>query len=67
LALADEFQESLQTYPGQIKRRPEAGALFSPECFEALTQELGVAAPKQPSRREWPAGLTDREVEVLQV
>jgi hypothetical protein len=39
--------------------------LFSPECYEALAQELGVASPKPPPRREWPAGLTDREVEVL--
>jgi DNA-binding NarL/FixJ family response regulator len=45
---------------------PFAGTLFSPECFAALAQELGVAAPKPRRRHEWPAGLTDREIEVLQ-
>ena len=42
------------------------GPLFSPECFAALAEELGGTAPQRRLRREWPAGLTDREVEVLQ-
>jgi DNA-binding NarL/FixJ family response regulator len=76
LAVADEFQERLQPYPAQYKpdpsdvlkaMQPDVGTLFSPECFEALAQELGTGSPKPPRRRQWPAGLTDREVEVLRV
>jgi HD-GYP domain-containing protein (c-di-GMP phosphodiesterase class II) len=74
LALADEFQERLHARPGQPdpdpkdvlkSMKPDIEVLFSPECYDALAQELGVSAPKPPRRREWPAGLTDREVEVL--
>jgi HD-GYP domain-containing protein (c-di-GMP phosphodiesterase class II)/DNA-binding CsgD family transcriptional regulator len=75
LALADDFQDQLQASSSQLDldpkevlkaMEPDAGTLFSPDCFAALAQELGVAAPKLPPRQEWPAGLTDREVEVLQ-
>ena len=75
LALADDFQERLQASPNPLDRdpqdilqamQPDAGTLFSPECYAALAQELGVAAPKPQLRHEWPAGLTNREVEVLQ-
>jgi HD-GYP domain-containing protein (c-di-GMP phosphodiesterase class II) len=72
LALADDFQDRLQTHPNHdpadvLKAmQPDAGPLFSPECFAALAEELGVAAPKSPRRGKWPAGLTNREVEVLQ-
>jgi HD-GYP domain-containing protein (c-di-GMP phosphodiesterase class II) len=75
LALADDFQERLQASrsrlnldPQDVLRamQPDAGTLFSPECFAALAQELGVPAPKPQVRDQWPAGLTDREVEVLQ-
>ena len=70
LALADDFQDRLQAHPNHdpadvLKTmQPDVGPLFSPECFAALAEHLGVAAPK-PQRREWPANLTDREVEVL--
>lgn len=76
LALADEFQERLRTYPGKLDPaskdilkalQPEVGRQFSPVCFNALAQELGTEAPEPPRRREWPAGLTNREIEVLQV
>lgn len=76
LALADEYQEHSQAMPGQSApepkdilegMQPEVGILFSPECFEALVQELGAAAARPPRRREWPAGLTDREVEILRL
>lgn len=75
LALADDFQDQLQASSsrGDIDPKdvlkamePDAGTLFSPDCFAALAEELGVAAPKLQRRHEWPAGLTDREVEVLQ-
>ena len=74
LALADEFQEHLHASQSLVfdpkavleAMQPDAGTLFSPECFAALAQEIGVAAPQTHQRRqEWPAGLTDREVEVL--
>jgi HD-GYP domain-containing protein (c-di-GMP phosphodiesterase class II) len=70
LALADDFQDRLQTHPNHdptdvLKAmQPEVGRLFSPDCFAALAEQLNIAAPK-PQRREWPAGLTTREVEVL--
>jgi HD-GYP domain-containing protein (c-di-GMP phosphodiesterase class II) len=76
LAIADEYQERFHTYPGKsdpdpqeiIKTmHPEAGRAFSAECYEALAQELGAAAPKPLRRRELPAGLTQREVEVLRL
>jgi len=75
LALADAFQDRLQGAPNRrdldpedvLKAmEPEAGTRFSPECFAALAQELGVAAPSPRRQRELPAGLTGREVEVLQ-
>lgn len=73
LALADDFQERLQASPGRLALQdvlktmePDAGTLFSPECFAALAQELGVAAPRPQPRHESPAGLTNREIEVLQ-
>jgi DNA-binding NarL/FixJ family response regulator len=47
--------------------QPEVGTLFSSECYEPLAQVFGQAVPKALRRREWPAGLTDREVEVLQL
>jgi HD-GYP domain-containing protein (c-di-GMP phosphodiesterase class II) len=76
LALAEEFQERTQAGRGQpepdpkdvlAELQPQAGTLFSRECFEALAQELGLAPARPPRRREWPAGLTDREVEVLRL
>lgn len=76
LALADEFQERLHassSQPGPDPKdvlkaiQPEVGSLFSPVCFDALAQELGVAENKLPRRPALPAGLTDREVEVLRL
>lgn len=76
LALAEEFLDRMQLHPSYpspepkdiLKQmQPEVGPMFSPACFEALSQELGVVASKSHHRREWPAGLTDREVEVLRL
>ena len=76
LAVADEYQERLQGDPDQPDADPkdilkgmqsDAGTLFSRECLDALAQELGVALAKPPRQRSWPAGLTNREVEVLQL
>jgi HD-GYP domain-containing protein (c-di-GMP phosphodiesterase class II) len=74
VALADEYQQRCQPRPGRPKPdpkdvfralEPEVGLKFSPECFAALAEAQGVAQVKAKHRREWPAGLTDREVEVL--
>jgi DNA-binding NarL/FixJ family response regulator len=76
LALADEFQERVQPNPGQLAPdpkavlqalQPEVGTLFSPACFEALAHEFDMAVPKLRRKRAWPAGLTNREVEVLRL
>lgn len=74
LALADDFQERLHADLKHADRdpievlktmQPDVGPLFSPDCFRALAEELGVTAPKPKRRGKWPASLTDREVEVL--
>jgi HD-GYP domain-containing protein (c-di-GMP phosphodiesterase class II)/DNA-binding CsgD family transcriptional regulator len=76
LALADEFQERMQVDTGRPAPdakavlqalQPEVGPLFAPDCFAALAQEYDLAVARPPHRREWPAGLTEREVEVLRL
>ena len=76
LAVADEFQERLQSQrhqgdpdPKTILKimLPDAGTLFSPACVEALAQVMGLDTGKPPRRQEWPMGLTEREVEVLRL
>ena len=76
LAVADAFQELLEGRPGVagvekeealMAIRVEVGSRLDPECFEALSQVMGVSIPKATLRREWPAGLTDREVEILRI
>lgn len=73
LALADDFQDRLHAGSGVTldpkdvleAMQPDAEKLFSPECFAALAQEMDVAVQAPQHRQTWPAGLTDREVEVL--
>lgn len=76
LAVADAFQELLEGRPGRAgvdeeealnALSSEVGPRLDPECFEALSQVAGFAVPKETLKREWPAGLTDREVDVLRV
>lgn len=76
LALADAFQELVEGRPGHPgvdtdealgTVSKETGSRFDPDCCEALSQVTGVTIPKESLRREWPAGLTDREVDVLRV
>jgi HD-GYP domain-containing protein (c-di-GMP phosphodiesterase class II) len=75
LAAADVFQAVTQDRPHRPRRSPEqaatvleseaaAGAL-DPECVRAVVE----AAGQQPAskRGRWPAGLSDREVEVLRL
>jgi DNA-binding NarL/FixJ family response regulator len=39
---------------------------YDVDALQALREELGAGAGRQP-RREWPAGLTEREVQVLRL
>ena len=47
--------------------KAEIGALLDADIFAALAEELGTVTPKSRASREWPDGLTDREVEVLRL
>jgi putative nucleotidyltransferase with HDIG domain len=76
LAVADAFQDLAATNPGHpclepqaaLKAmQPEVGTHFSPDCFAALAEVLKVAAPAPKARRERPAGLSEREIEVLRL
>jgi HD-GYP domain-containing protein (c-di-GMP phosphodiesterase class II) len=75
LVLADEFQERLSSNPNRIDTNPQdvlkamqvdVGTKFSPECYAALAEELGIATTNRTSHKDMPVGLTKREVEVLQ-
>ena len=76
LAVADVFQELTEGRPGHpgLEKEEalkamgkEVGTHLDPECFEALSQVTGVSVSRQTLKREWPAGLTKREVEVLRI
>ena len=47
----------------------DVGERLWPEAFQALVDELGGEArpPAKANHPQWPAGLTDREVEVLRL
>jgi len=75
VAVADVFDELTHDLPGRPALeasaalhvlRQEAGSNLDPEAVEGLLEELGEAGQHlRPRREAWPAGLTDREVEVL--
>jgi HD-GYP domain-containing protein (c-di-GMP phosphodiesterase class II)/DNA-binding CsgD family transcriptional regulator len=80
IAIADRFDELTHDTPdqpaldpaGAVKRMgEEVGHALCPDAFAALTQGLRIDAsvPLLTTRTshppEWPAGLTDREVEIL--
>jgi HD-GYP domain-containing protein (c-di-GMP phosphodiesterase class II) len=77
VAVADRFDELSRDMPDHAALEPddvvglmrsEAGADLAPDVFQALVEDLsGVsqATRKKALRQEWPARLTDREVEVL--
>jgi HD-GYP domain-containing protein (c-di-GMP phosphodiesterase class II)/DNA-binding CsgD family transcriptional regulator len=81
IAVADPFDELSRGTPGHPaldpdaalqRMRGEAGSSLCPDSFQALAQELrgdGLASPggRRSPPREWPAGLTDREVEILRL
>ena len=76
LAVADTFQDFMGESPGRPALAPEealramlpkVGPHLSPDCFAALTEALDVASPKPRVHRERPAGLSEREIEVLRL
>ena len=78
LAVTDRFDELTHDAPDhpamELERAldlmsHDVGDGLSPEAFQALVEELGGAArpPAKARRPQWPAGLTDREVEVLRL
>ncbi len=79
LAVADRFDALTHDTPEgaavEVERaadilRSEAGMAIAPDVLEALLAELDLPslAPRRATTRvEWPAGLTDREVEVLRL
>ena len=77
LAAADVFQALTETRPHREAFSPEqaakeveamvaAGAL-DPEAARAVCEAAGVALRRGRASGPWPAGLTDREVEVLRL
>lgn len=77
IAVSDRFDELTHDAPDRSALSPEdalnvmeqeIGSAFSGGVFEPLREELGfMQRASTPPRREWPGGLTDREVEVLQL
>ena len=81
IAVADRFDELSHDTPDQPALDPEetlkrmsdeVGHALCPDAFEALAQELRADGSAILTRRkshppEWPAGLTDREVEILRL
>ena len=75
LAAADAFQAMTQDRPHRSGLAPEAAAAalaeearagrLDPECVGAVIEAAGQPTPKL--RTVWPAGLSDREVEVLRL
>jgi DNA-binding CsgD family transcriptional regulator len=77
LAAADVFQALTETRPHRAAFAPEqaakeveamvaAGAL-DPEAARAVCESAGVALRRSRASSPWPAGLTDREVDVLRL
>jgi HD-GYP domain-containing protein (c-di-GMP phosphodiesterase class II)/DNA-binding CsgD family transcriptional regulator len=79
LAVADTFDELTHDGPGRpaqdvatavARMHDEVGRAFDPDAFAALLDgemiDPGIPRGEIPHQR-WPAGLTDREVEVLRL
>jgi HD-GYP domain-containing protein (c-di-GMP phosphodiesterase class II) len=74
LAAADTYQALLEPRPHRPARAPEESAVelraevragrLDGDAVEAV---LGAAGHRVAARREWPAGLTSREVDVLRL
>ena len=75
LAAADAFQAMTQDRPHRPGLAPEAASAalaeqarsgrLDPECVRAVIEAAGQPPPRV--RTVWPAGLSDREVEVLRL
>jgi putative nucleotidyltransferase with HDIG domain len=73
VAAADAYQAMKQRRPHRAAMGPDeaAGVLssdagrFDPECVRAVLEAAGRPPPS--ARASWPAGLTEREVEVLRL
>ncbi len=79
ISVADRFDELSHDRPDHpaleldevVKlMRQEAGPELAPDAFQALADDLsGASQPlhRRGRQQEWPAGLTDREVDVLRL
>jgi HD-GYP domain-containing protein (c-di-GMP phosphodiesterase class II)/DNA-binding CsgD family transcriptional regulator len=67
VALASRYEEMTAGSSGDpepVLAALQASGEFDPGCLAALGADLGSVHPGAP-RRSWPAGLTEREVDVL--
>jgi response regulator RpfG family c-di-GMP phosphodiesterase/DNA-binding CsgD family transcriptional regulator len=77
LAAGEAYQSMLEERPwrppltaeqaGRELRNEVGGGRLDRDCVEALLAVAGHPRPKARSGAAWPAGLTDREVEVLRL
>jgi HD-GYP domain-containing protein (c-di-GMP phosphodiesterase class II) len=76
IAVADRFDELTHDQPGSPglgpeaavdRLRQEAGTGLDPDVVRLLEEEVGAPRRPSPARTSRPAGLTEREVEVLQL
>ena len=76
IAVVDRFDELTHDQPGALALTPEqaleelragSGSALDPDVLRALVDELGAANGTSGARGAWPAGLTEREVEVLRL
>jgi len=77
IAVADRFdeltcacasEEPLQPEAALAEMRSAAGRRLWADAVDALSLEVqGESATRRPRKRDWPRGLTDREVEVLRL
>jgi ATP/maltotriose-dependent transcriptional regulator MalT len=77
LAAADVFQALTEPRPHRAAVAPEQAAIeveamvaagvLDPEAASAVCDAAGVALRRGRTSAPWPAGLTDREVEVLRL
>lgn len=75
LAVADAYQAMTQRRPHRAAMDPDAAAgvvaeqvregRFDPECAQAVLEAAGSS--RLTTRRAWPSGLSNREVEVLRL
>jgi HD-GYP domain-containing protein (c-di-GMP phosphodiesterase class II)/DNA-binding CsgD family transcriptional regulator len=62
-----EAAESDGDHPERAVSSLKDRRILDPDCLAALGTELGGAERISPVKRTWPAGLTEREVEVLRL